>query len=209
MERIDINRVLSPSECREFLKKITDNDSITLLYDSCAPTYRHFIFIDHNPRAKFYKQLSNFTFQQSDQADYDDFLQKQANHTPVSLPSDLPRNWVMVHRYKNRLYAYYPSDFGNHFRVQLNENAFIGYQMDGLELDKLKAVDRTEDNAWDILLASGKQIRLTRTAPGNPVWRWKFSNWECLMVSAESLRELPIIVNYCEERKQKEFDFEQ
>ena len=209
VERIDINRVLSQSECREFLKKITDNDSITLLYDSCAPTYRHFIFIDHNRKAKFYEQLSNFAFYTSDQDEYDDFLQKQANHTPVHLPSDLPRHWAMVHRYKNKFYAYYPSDFGNHYRVQLNENAFVGRQMDGLELKTLHSVSKPDTDTWEILLDSGEKIKVTRVAPGSPVWRWKFSNWECLMTPPESLQELPILVNYCEERKQMEFDFEQ
>jgi hypothetical protein len=207
MERVYINRVLSPSECREYLKKITSGDSITLLYDSCAPKFRHFIFIDHNRRARFYESLVNFRLYESDQDEYEDFLQKQADKPSVILPADLPLKWVRVHRYQNKFYAYYPSDFGNHFRLQLNEKAFVGHHMDGLELEPLHAVSTPGADAWEILLASGKKIRATRVAPGSPVWRWRFSDRDCLMAPAESLRELPVLVNFCKEQKQMEFEF--
>jgi len=209
VERIDINRVLTTSECREFLQKITNGDSITLLYDTCTPRFRHFIFIDHNRRARFYESLVRFNFYESDQNDYADFLEKQANLPPADLPADLPRQWVVVHPYQNKFYAYYPSDFGNHFRVQLNEKAFVGHHMDGLELEALHSVSKPEAGVWEVLFVTGKRIKVVQVSPGSPVWRWQFSGWDRLMVPAERLRELPVLVNYCEEQKQLEFDFEE
>lgn len=207
MERIDINRVLSPAECLEYLKKVTAGDSITLLYDTCTSRFRHFIFIDHNRRSKFYEPLLDFDLNEWEQEQYDDFLKKQQDKTPVSLPPDLPRQWVIVHEYKNEYCAYYPSDFGYHYQVQLNETAFIGFQMDGPELYRLASVDRPDKSHWNIRCHSGETIRLERSAPGSPVWRWKFADRQYLMTPAEALRDFPLIVNYCKEQKQMEFRF--
>lgn len=206
-KRIDINRVLSPSECLEHLKKITAGDSITLLYDTCTPRFNHFIFIDHNRRSKFYEPLLNFALNTSAQEQYDDFLKKQQDKTPVSLPPDLPRQWVAVHEYQNDYCAYYPSDFGNQYRVLLKETAFIGFQMDGPELYRLASVERPDRSHWVLRCSSGENIRLERIAPRSPVWRWKFSDRTYFMTPAETLRTLPLVVNYCKEQKQMEFDF--
>ncbi len=204
--RLYINRVLSSSECREYLRKVAAGDSITLLYDSCATNFSHFIFIDHNRKARFYNLLLRFRIDEYDREQYEDFLKAQPG-TLIEIPADLPREWIKVYPYQNRHYAYYPSDFGSHYQIQLNEKAFIGFQMDGLELYRIKAISRVDDQTWEIRTVSGESIRLSRLTPRSQIWRWKFSDREYLMTPAGHLRNLPVIVNYCEEQKQVEFDF--
>jgi len=177
----------------------------------------HAVFVDTS--MKYKTDLTNFSFNNFDSATYFDQL---TNLRPLKgkrhLFNNFPKKWIALYQLKGKHYLYRPSDFGYHFRFEVNDSTTIDFTMEGPEpsrLDKISFVSLTHalidrTNYWE---GSRVAIKLVDTARGIAVFTFcptksKKEGYQVLMVDVKKAHMFPTIVNYCPTDKQPEFDFD-
>jgi hypothetical protein len=182
----------------------------------------HAIFIDTNKQSTFYEHVLNFCFDDYDSASYDVSINYIVNEQKIKLKrskiaSSLPRNWSFLHNYKNKLYLYAPSDWGNNSRLIITDSTFVEYSMDGPTATAIKNFKAINKNSFEFLLfdANNKtnkvtlhmldwanQIAVLYNHSSEEKYRYE------LIVGAAKAKSFPIIVNYSRYNKQREFVFD-
>lgn len=181
----------------------------------------HRIFIDSSKTSKYYDQISNFSFGLYDQETYNNYSLKYLQDKKIRLAKnrirDLPLKWVILKCYKDHFYTYYPSDFYNHYKVAVTDSAFIDYTGEGPLANKILSYTKIDDKTFSFHLTGVHEqnrhltIKLIDPQKGIAVfteWSKNAGARNVLMVDAEKIKQLPIIINECEE-KQLEFDFKE
>ena len=180
----------------------------------------HSVFIDPSKNSEFYNYISDFNFGKFDGDSYSrslDYLkEKKITLTPNRI-TGIPQKWILVYYYKNNFYAYHPSDFYNHFKVSITDTAFVDVSGEGPCANKVLAWKKIDEHTFSFSLTGLEYperqllIHLIDLQKGIAVFEELINKKEkrfLLMVDAGKLRQLPIIVNYCDSSKQMEFDFE-
>ena len=181
----------------------------------------HAIFIDTNKHSKFYDQINNFEFGEFDQKSYDQsILYFKENNIELNKfkIEEIPTKWVILKDYKGTLYNYYPSDFMSHFQIKLTDSTVILYTGEGPLANKIDSFEKISDNKYKFRVSGiytgfstlifhiidykkGIAVVENQVEPNS-------SNY-CIMIDSNKINSLPIIVNYCETRKWREFNFEE
>ncbi len=180
----------------------------------------HRIFIDTSARSVFYDQIADFRFGEFDHQPFGyslDYIKKhQWKLTRRSL-GNLPRKWVILQYYRDQFYAYSPSDWYSHFKVAITDTAFIDFSGEGPAANKIVSYRQLSENSFYFFLkgidwhARKLVIHIIDRKKGIAVFEdYRSGKKEYyLMIDAAKIRQVPIIVSYCETSKTSEFDFDQ
>lgn len=97
-----------------FSKNITDT---TILFnEKTSNGFEKKIYIDESKNSKFYNLISVFKF-----------FKKTVNTSKTISTWSVQENWLSLHVFQNKLYAYYPCDEGNNYRIQIHNDSLIEY----------------------------------------------------------------------------------
>jgi hypothetical protein len=200
--------------------KFTLNDTVFFEREIFDGVY-HAIFIDTNKDSKYYNQINNFEFGEFDQQSYNQslfyFKENKSVFNKFKV-GEIPTEWVVLKNYKGNLYNYYPSDFMSHFQIKLTDSTVILYTGEGPLANKIDSFEKISNNKYKFRVSgiytgfSTLIFHIIDVKKGIAVIENQLesnsSNY-CLMIDSNKSNTLPIIVNYCETRKWREFNFEQ
>lgn len=121
-------------------------------------------------------------------------------------------DWISVHMYQGKPYAYYPSEpYFNLFLKISDSTILVNDFNDGLVIYSIKKVNQRK-NKFVFLLSSSSGIKhtLKLQTMNNEIFKLGSSllnTRKLKVVKKETFFQLPIIVNYCPAYRCQEFDF--
>ena len=194
-------------------------DTTFLLRKINKGTY-HAIFIDSSKTSRFYDQISNFRFGHFDQETYEyslKFLRDRNINLPKTPIDDLPKKWIVLKYYKGQYFTYKPSDLYFHYQAEITDSTFTDFTGEGPIANKILNYSKIDNNTFLFLLTGvhsqnrSLTIHLVNSQHGIAVFEERLKDnlsIYYLMIDANKIRQLPVIVNYCETQKQLEFVFD-
>ncbi len=202
----------------------TPPDDTLFIHREVTKDMYHAIFIDKSDSSIFCKRLCDFTFNTFDSAAYFVNYKHLKKQEPEAFKAvnttDLPEHWLPVYSYKENYYLYAPSDWGNARKRILNDSAFVYWYMDGpfpLPLKGAKQVSSGEHliafkNVFNNHApASALRIHEINATTQLSIFEFSHGSQEKeykLFVPVKHSAQYPIIVNYCKDQKQMEFEFD-
>jgi len=200
------------------------NDTI-FIHREVSKDFYHAIYIDTNRHSKYYDWLTNFEFNKYDVQSYQEsyeYLKEKFPKTYMKVNStELPEDWIPVYLYKDNYYLYAPSDWGNAGKRIINDSAFVYWYMDGPLPIPLTSVKKEAQNKYILEISNlskdsleKQELTIFQIDPKTQLSVFKFSNKTGktqyrLYIPKESASSFDMIVNYCENQKQLEFEFEE
>lgn len=211
--------------CLGFILKAntqTLKNDTTFLVREVSKGFYHAIYIDTNGHSKYYKYLTNFNFEMDDSLSYYESILAIENESERkffhhSVLNKLPKNWCQLNPYKGQLYLYAPSDWGNNPNIILNDSCIIAYFMDGPYAYLIDSVNQLNPNTFELIVHSAYRnntkitIYMLDWVQQMAIFDYHLPSEErryALMVGADKAKTFPLIVNFCENRKTREFIFE-
>lgn len=199
----------------------TASDTTFILRENKKGIY-HAIFIDNNKSSKYYNWINKFKFSGNDSISYKESFKYAPLGKTIRLlkkqTANLPKKWCPLYLYKGKYYVYAPSDWGYNTRYKITDTTIIKYDMDGPYPGTLNRFQQIDRNTFAFSYTSVYQNNNKLTIHIID-WVNKIAVFEeasqagasgfYLMVSAGNLKSFPIVVNYCEMQKQKEFKFDE
>ncbi len=202
----------------------TVRNDTTFLLEEIGDTsfyFYHSIFIDTNKKSKFYDRISDFDFDEYDSVTYNaslGYFKEKSIKLNKKVVTGLPLKWIELYQYKDEFYVYKPSDFIGHYQVCITDTAFIDYTGEGPLASKIIDFRKIDTNTFKFKLTGAFYgdrtliIHIIDEKRGIAVFETSFNEEDknfSLMVSAQKIRNFPVIVNYCEDMKQMEFNFDE
>lgn len=183
--------------------------------------YYHAIFID-KANSEYYNTIINRTNNDVDSLDFQENIQEFRKKYPQGFTKhdlgDFERNWVPIYLYKGKYYVYAPSEWGFNNWVSITDSFLIEYSFDDCaDPAVIKSIAKKNDNNLSLDIekscTQGTSINITVIDPKNQIAIFEYPDYKeslryRLMVSANKVRNFPIIVNYCEVQKQYELEFD-
>ena len=181
---------------------------------------RHFIFIDSG-QSCIDSNLHVFNFDWIKEHYKDEFKErlgelKNFKNYKTKL-KNFPRQWIMLHTYKNELFTYSCGGVGHNQKIELTDSTFIWYDLEGPNISKLanptltanklsfKAIDNyTKDSIIIDLLDTNKGIAIMKVYS---LKDRKIDRQELLLNVDKSIL-FRTIVDYCEE-EECDFNFDE
>jgi hypothetical protein len=200
------------------------NDTLFFVRDK-NDEYYHKIFIDTNKKSEFYSYVSDFTIANFDIESYKrslDFLYSKKLNPRKQRLENLPREWVLLETYKSKTYVYSPNDFYFHYKVKLTDSIFIDWTGEGPEANYIQKFTKINSSTYVFNLKSQTSLNRELTIKyidrekGIAIFRDKFYNSYFkemveqyhLMGDVQKMRNIPLLVNICDNLKQYEPDFD-
>lgn len=177
------------------------------------------VFLEDNRNSTYYDAISDFKFGEFDGQAYQwslDYL-KDNNLNISHKKSIVPiKKWIILHQYKNTLYAYKPCDFFTHFQVSITDSVYIDYTGEGPVANQIVSQQKINGSTYKLHLKGMYwadrmlTIKIIDKQKGIAVFKDQNGEdvMEYLMIDAAKIRQVPLIVNRCGVHKQPEFDFE-
>lgn len=199
--------------------QVNPKDTVFIQKDSSLGTVQS-IYFDKNKNSKFYDKIAYFHFLQFDNESYKyslDYLKKNKLTLIKKRPVILLTKWVTLKQYKSALYAYHPCDFYTHFRVSINDTTYVDWTGEGPVANKILEQKKINDNTYEFKLTGIYDnnrklvIHIIDRDMGIAVFEETKNEADknyYLMVSADKIKNVPLIVNNCERQKQHELHFE-
>lgn len=184
-----------------------------------SESYYHAIYIENNRSAKEYNFLLN-AMTKIDLVTYSENILELKNYTSLSRNTfqELSTNWQPLHLYMGNYYVYFPSDFMYNNWAHISDSIFLQYGGGDLDMYAIVSLQKNGNTKFRIstINLTGRKgfINIYVLDPNTGVALFEFENAAeetryQLMVDAANIRKFPLIVNYCREQKQDEFEFEQ
>lgn len=188
-------------------------------------SYYQCVFLDTNKNSRFYSSVSDFTFNRFDRDTYNStlsYLYSQKLHPAKQDLTNIPREWVMLQRYKGRMYVYSPADYYSHYKVKITDSLWIDWTGEGPEATYIRKFTKPTASSYQFTLQSQmfppreiliryideeKGIALFETKQYNSAGKMKEISY-CLMADAKKMRQIPLLVNYCAISKGDELEFD-
>ncbi|MES2332352.1 MAG: hypothetical protein V4539_22285 [Bacteroidota bacterium] len=200
------------------------NDTLFFLRDKNDEFY-HRIFIDTNKRSEFYSYVSDFTIANFDIDTYKRSLKYL--YSKKLLPKkqsvgNLPREWVLLETYKNNIYVYSPADFYFHYKVKLTDSLFIDWTGEGPEATYIQKFNKLSSTTYKFILKSQssphreltikyidkeKGIAIFQNKYYDPYLKKMLVQYQ-LMGEVRKMKNIPLLVNTCDNQKQDEIEFD-
>ncbi len=181
----------------------------------------HAIYIESNRASKYYDRISKF----EDTIKYSRTLHLDFHKNKLH---DLPNKWCRLVVYNGSYYAYAPSDWGNNYRFQINDSATIEYGMEGGDMSAIESFRKISPKLYQLkeqqayrsindlkskmiittniyIIDPRKKIAIFETINASVPATSKYRSSYRLMVSADNIKDFPMIVNLCATGKVKEF----
>lgn len=121
-------------------------------------------------------------------------------------------DWISVHMFRGKPYAYYPSEPYFNLFLRLSDSTILVNDFnDGLVTYSIKKLNQRKAK-FVFLFSSSSGIKhtLKLRTKRNEIFELKSSlinTRKLIVVKKETFFQLPIIVNYCPENRCEEFDF--
>jgi hypothetical protein len=192
-------------------------DTTFLERDTANGNYQA-IFIDTAKSSLYYDYINTFKFDEIDSASYQPSVDCLKPFSYINNDIfGLPKRWLSLNIYKGNYYLYSPSDYMNNYRAAITDSTYIGYNNQGPQAEKIKAITKTNEKTCRLELSACDQsaaelfIHIIDPQRGIAVFEFPYApiaDRFILMVDAAKAKEFPIIVNYGTV-KFAEFKFEQ
>ncbi|MFO7868967.1 MAG: hypothetical protein R6U95_06695 [Bacteroidales bacterium] len=223
------NLTASNTVFSEIKTKNVDEDSLQpndtiFIYKNVTDNFYHAIFIDTSHDSQYYSRLVHFdfdTYASQAYAGNHQFINKNCSHSFSQVNStSLPEKWLPVYKYKNNYYLYAPSDWGNAGRRMINDSAFVYWYMDGPFPVPLKKIKQTNRHTFVLEMSDISRaciethtITIFRLDSITNLSLFYFpqahQKRRCrLYVPIENAHYFDVIVNYCDNQKQYEYEFD-
>ena len=188
-------------------------------------SFYHRIFVDDHKNSKFYSSVSDFTIKGFEKDTYErslEYLYSRKLFPKKKTLNEIPREWVMLETYKNKVYVNSPCDYYFHYRAKFTDSIFINWDGEGPEATYIERVIKEDQLTYHFFLKSQTYksweltIKYLDIEKGIAVFRKKFFNdifnkadvRYQLMVEVKKMREIPLLVNYCDYQKESELEFD-
>lgn len=210
--------------CSNTRAQFTMND--TLFFERVkTDSFYHRIFVDDNKNSKFYSAVSDFTITGFDKDTYKrslNYLYSKKLSPKKKILNEIPGEWVMLESYKNKVYVNSPCDFYFHYRAKFTDSVFINWDGEGPEATYIERIVKEDSVTYHYFLKSRtyknwklsvkyidkeKGIALFRTQFFDPVLKKTDLGYQ-LMVEVKKMRNIPLLVNYCDYQKKFELEFD-
>lgn len=181
----------------------------------------HVIFIETAKHSVFYDEISRFDFDEMDQQGYAYSLEYfKTNGIALSRNAikGVPAKWIALQYYKDKFYTYRPSDFLFHYQSSITDTAYIDYTGEGPIANKIVSYAQPDHKTLRMKLAGVNEpdrtltIHIIDLSNGVAVFEESVAGLGTryyLMIAADKIRNFPVIVSYCTNRKQSEFRFKE
>jgi len=185
----------------------------------------HRIFFETNGQSVFYNFVSNFDFTQFDKNSYIrslKYLKSRGLKLTRQTYGDLPTEWVIVQVYKGKMCLYSPSDYYSHYKLKFTDTTVIDWSGEGPEAMRVSSFTKIDSLHYKINLQSQNFITKTMEITFidkqkgiavfhdliSPKSFYASKDRYFIMIDVKKMREIPLIVNSCEESKMGELDFD-
>lgn len=185
--------------------------------------YYHAIYIEQNRNSAYHQRLVDFELNEYNVQNYGfgvEYFTEELNQSfeKQKLPL-IPTCWVPLYVYQDSFYLYAPSDWGNTGRIMFNDSAYVYWNMDGpnpIPLRSLRQINATEfvfTTAPHSDQGKAEETRIYIVNEKNNMAIFENQNsqgrkYQRLYIPIESVSEFNMIVNYCNNQKQYEYQFE-
>jgi hypothetical protein len=213
---------LSLCECA--VGQFKQNDTLFFVRRKTGSFY-HRVFIDTNKQSEFYSRVSDFSIAGFDTDTYKrtrDYLHSKKLFQKKRILNKVPREWVALEIYKGKSYVYSPADYYFHYKVKLTDSLFIDWTGEGPEATYIQEFDEYNPRTYRFILKSESYswrqltVKYIDEKKGIAIFQNKYyrpsstrleTSYQ-LMVDVKKIRDIPIIVNTCDNSKQDELQFD-
>lgn len=189
-------------------------------------SFYHRIFVDDNKNSKFYSSVSDFTITGFDKDTYKrslNYLYSKKLFPKKKILNEIPGEWVMLETYKNKVYVNSPCDFYFHYKAKFTDSVFINWDGEGPEATYIERIVKEDSVTYHYFLKSQtyknwklsvkyidkeKGVAVFRTQFFDPLFKKTDLRYQ-LMVEVKKMRNIPLVVNYCDYAKAGELEFDQ
>lgn len=185
-----------------------------------AGDYYHAIFID-DKNSDYYNKIVDHPYNDVDSLSFKENMIQLKKRYSGSFPrynlENIHKKWVPIYLYKGNYFVYAPSEWGFNTWVEINDSFFIKYSFDDAAVPAIIQSLKKKNNKVTIDVVKPtlekSTVKITIIDKKNQIAVFEYSDLTHpyryrLMVSADNVRNFPIIVNYCEVQKQKELQFD-
>lgn len=208
------------------LCKAQKRDTVFLLQNRNEQSgYYHKIYVEPDRNSGYYNWVRNFDFDKYERDSYKESLHRLKNKSNnplkrIQISPGLPTKWSSLYVYKNKYYVYSPSESGFNYRLKFSDTTTIEFTMEGAWASLLTSVNKISKDTYKVTRKSLYDpnliiIHIIDASKGIAVFENLFRDPKnrkepvyTLMVSAEHVKDFPLIVNYCETSKTREFKFD-
>ena len=202
----------------ENLQEVQELPDTLFIRREINKNFYHAIFIDSTHTSKFFYDLMDFDFGKNDSLIYFSIHNEPTDSLNGLSNINLAEKWLPVHQYEGEYYLYYPSDKGNVGRRMINDSSFVYWGMEGpmrmalinavspekgkyvLEMKNLIKNSNEELTIYQIDAKTGLSVFAFNSELETPHYQ--------LYVPLEGADQYNMIVNFCEEQKQLELEFD-
>lgn len=200
------------------------NDTLFFVREKNDSLY-HRIFIDTNKNSEFYSYVSDFTISSYDIDSYKrslEYLYAKKLLPKKRTLGNLPREWVMLETYKGNIYVNSPADYYFHYKVKVTDSFFIDWTGEGPEATYIHDFSIKDSSSFKFILQSelypNRELTIQYIDKEKGIAVFRFKNFSSqsnktrvyyqLMVDVQKMRNIPLLVNVCDNQKQGELEFD-
>jgi hypothetical protein len=219
-KRYFILTIIFAVSCLQVHGQTFDRDTI-LFNDDTEYDTKQFIFIENNRNSEKYRAIGTFTFSRFDSIFYNMSIEYLHSNSfslrQTKISDELPRKWIPLNLYKGGYYVYSPCNFLYHYKVIIADTAYVDWSGEGPEANKVREFQKIDDKTFAFKLAGihrhnrELKIQIVDKSNGIAVFEEVLPDREniyYLMISADKIRNVPLIVNTCIGEIQDELEFE-
>lgn len=183
-------------------------------------TYYHAVFIEKNKKSHYYNDLimkKNSPWDSSLYKENVSLLKEKTGVLQQNKIKTINKNWYPLYLYKGNYFVYYPSDGAYNGWISINDSIFLNYAAGEMIPEAITKVNRESSALFRIatiklsgdvgaiyfhLIDKEKGIAVFEFVDEAPPNRYR------LMIDSRKIKKIPLIINYCQEQKQEEFEFD-
>lgn len=169
----------------------------------------HVIYIDTARNSPYYKKLSDFSMDKHSRERFREELAQLKKNGRLTRHriTGIAKRWITLRYYKNKYYLYVPcDDHGIHEKISLTDTAFLHDYGEGMLPQRINSF-RKQDAKTFALSLTGREnkttmlvIHMVDAKKGIAVFEEVGKRFR-LMADITRIRQFPIIVNHCGEKR--------
>jgi len=181
----------------------------------------HQVYIEPFKNSEKYKVIVDFNFAEYQQEGYEEQLKKIEQEETLFKHFSLgkfPKQWVNIHLYQKKPYAYYPCDFLNYSALMFTDSTLLEIGGEGPQVFPLLSFKKISEKKYEMSTAnrktifhfiqiSGKQVTVAENYYSDGDASLSIPIYQ-LLIPAAQITSIPLIVNECIINKVVEFSFD-
>ena len=207
-----------------------DLDSVDIILSDGKEKDRHIVFIDRRPNSEYYERINSFDmptkfelspYLNSYKEIKAQFKDSISNFKGIEQFKKFPKEWLMIYDYESDYYFYCPDFIETNERVKMTDSSFIIFNEYGIAAELITSFSKISDVHFRFETFAKSLSGKNQVVETNVYYIDKSKQiaiWEIfapdglkyrLMVPASKIKDFPIIVNYGERSKRKEYTFKE